>query len=150
MKTTKNADRTRRKAQASTGAQDCRDRDVPWAVGRRVLVVEDDYMLALTLCERLERDGAVVIGPAGSVAEALALLDAEAAPDSAILDTHLEDEESYPLADVLLSRRIPFVLATNSEAWMIPSAYLSHPRTEKPVDLRRVAHALDPRGLAAP
>jgi DNA-binding response OmpR family regulator len=114
-----------------------------WGAGSKVLVVEDDYILAQTLCERLEGQGAQVIGPAATVAEAVALLDAGLKPDSAILDTHLDDEESYPLADILMGRHVPVVLATDAEAWTLPADYAELPRAGKPVDPRRLPHALE-------
>ncbi len=110
--------------------------------GRRVLVVENDFMLADDLRRDLEREGADVMGPVASVAEALDLLRSEPSPDAAILDVFLDDEVSYSVADILRGRGIPFVFAINRLGWMIPQTYADVPRVEKPVDTRRLARAL--------
>ena len=104
--------------------------------GSRVLVVEDDYLLAQDLGEQLQSWGAEVMGPAATVAGALALLEAGPAPVEAILDIRLGDGWVYPVADVLRARGIPFVFATGCDAWVIPDDYADVPLTEKPVALR--------------
>ena len=104
--------------------------------GHRVLVVEDDYLLAQDLCEQLQSWGAEVMGPVASVAEALALLEAGPAPVEAVLDIGLGDEWVYPVADALRARGIPFVFATGYDAWVIPDDYADVPLNAKPVALR--------------
>ena len=104
--------------------------------GRRVLVVEDEYLIAEDLREQLLSCGAEVLGPVASVNDALALLEDGAAPDLAILDIGLGGEKVYPVADALRVRGIPFVFATGYDAWIIPDGYADVPRTEKPVALR--------------
>jgi CheY-like chemotaxis protein len=111
--------------------------------GRRVLVVENDLMLADALCREIERYGAEVLGPAASVAEALELLRTGIFPNAAILDINLEDETVYPVADALASRDIPFIFATLQPSWAIPRSYADVPRVEKPIDMRRLAQALE-------
>lgn len=106
--------------------------------GRRVLVVEDEYMLAEDLREGLEQQGAEVAGPVSTVAEALELLGQEPAPDFAILDINLQGETVYPVAVALRARGIPFLFATGYEAWAIPEAYADVPRAEKPLDLKLI------------
>ena len=113
--------------------------------GRRVLVVEDEYLLAEDLREVLEHHGAKVLGPVATVAEGLALIQREPAPDLAIVDINLQGEWVYPLADVLRARGLPFLFATGYDAQAIPAAYAEVPRAEKPVDLGSIALAL--RGL---
>ncbi|RDI53594.1 response regulator [Microvirga subterranea] len=110
--------------------------------GRRILVVEDEYMMADDLQYDLEKAGAKVVGPVPSVADALRLLATEDAIDGAILDVNLRGEKAYPVADVLRDRGIPFVLATGYEQWALPGAYKDVPRCEKPVDLRHLARTL--------
>ena len=109
---------------------------------RRVLIVEDDYILAEDLREQLLSCGAVVMGPVAAVADALALLEAGPAPDMAVLDIGLGDNETvYPVADALRARGIPFVFATGYDAWLIPDAYAAVPRAEKPIGLRATSLA---------
>ena len=108
----------------------------PWR-GRRVLVVEDEYVIAQDLKSSLENAGAEVLGPVPSVARAMALLDADAAPDAAILDVNLGTEDVFPVAEALRERGVPFVFATGYDAWSLPSAYAEVPRWEKPFDVKR-------------
>ena len=110
--------------------------------GRRILVVEDDYMMAQDLATELQDAGVDVLGPVPNIRGALSLLDTSPAPDAAILDINLGGEMVYSLADTLQERCIPFVFATGYEAWSIPEQYRHLPRIEKPLSLRQVAAAL--------
>jgi len=110
--------------------------------GRRILVVEDEYMLAEDLREELESQGALVMGPVASVADALELLRSGPAPDMAILDINLGGEMAYPVADALRARDIPFIFATGYNAHAIPKAYSDMPRVEKPVEVRQAISKL--------
>jgi len=110
--------------------------------GRRILVIEDEYMAAEDLRRDLENAGAVVVGPVPSIADALTLLAQKEVIDGAILDVNLRGEKAYPVADALRERGIPFVLATGYEHWALPEAYKNLPRCDKPVDLRHLARAL--------
>ncbi|WP_314957692.1 response regulator [Bradyrhizobium cosmicum] len=103
--------------------------------GRRILVVEDDYLLAQILSDFLEDAEVNVIGPVGSVDEALAMV--ETAPESfdgAILDVNLHGSKSYPVADALAARSIPFLFATGYSRNALDERYRDHPRCEKPFD----------------
>jgi CheY-like chemotaxis protein len=103
--------------------------------GRRLLVVEDEYIVAADLAASLESLGAEVIGPAASVQEALSFVQKDGVPlDGAVLDINLRNERVYPVADMLRARGIPFVFTTGYDAVAIPSAYAQVPRCEKPVD----------------
>lgn len=112
--------------------------------GRRVLVVEDDFMLAQDLRDRLERRGCEVIGPAGTVVEALALLGSGPVPAFAILDTHLEDEKTHDLAHVLRARAVPFVFVADREPWSLAPAFGQEPILPKPVSLAHIERSLGP------
>ena len=104
---------------------------------RRILVVEDEYVLAQDLQRELEDAGAEVVGPVPSIAGAMALLDAGAAPDAAILDVNLGGEMVFPLAEALRERGVPFMFATGYDAWSLPQAFAEVPRCEKPFDVGR-------------
>lgn len=80
-------------------------------LGRSVLVVEDEALVALDMEETLKAAGLHVMGPAASVAEAMALLEA-GTPDAAILDLNLRGELVTPVARKLREIGVPFVLAT--------------------------------------
>jgi CheY-like chemotaxis protein len=111
--------------------------------GRRLLVVEDEYMIAIELVRALEDLGAEVVGPAGSVEDAFSLLEDAGAPlDAAVLDINLRDERVYPVAEALAARGVPFVFATGYDSTAIPSSFSSTPRCEKPVDKAQLARVL--------
>src|SRR3954451_25179589 len=80
--------------------------------GLRVLVVEDDPIIALDGKATLERAGGSVVGTAYRIAQALALLDTEF--DVAVLDFRLEAETPQPVAEKLLTRGVPFLFYTSS------------------------------------
>lgn len=110
-------------------------------VGRRVLVVEDEYILAEDLREELESVGSEVLGPVPTVAEALELLRSEPAPDIAVVDINLQGEMAWPVADLLRDMGVPFIFATGYDAEAIPPAYADVTRAEKPVALRDLGSA---------
>lgn len=110
--------------------------------GLRILVVEDEYLLAMDLERELRDAGAEVVGPAASVAAALRLIDGDHVLDGALLDVNLGGEPIFPVADALLGRGVPVVLTTGYDARAIPVRYADVPRCEKPVDVRRVARTL--------
>jgi CheY-like chemotaxis protein len=107
--------------------------------GRRVLVVEDDYLIGIDLADMLEHAGADVVGPVVSVADALNALDP--LPDAATLDVQLGEETSFSIADELARRGVPFVFATGT-ASLIPAAYRSRPLCQKPLSHSAVLEAL--------
>ena len=75
----------------------------------RILILEDEAIPALDLATAVERAGGIAIGPAGTIAAALALLD-EQDVSGAILDANLPDGELTPVAIRLLERRIPIIV----------------------------------------
>lgn len=101
--------------------------------GRRILVVEDEALVAMLVEDALLDAGATVIGPAATVAEALALLETED-PAAAVLDLNLAGEPSTPIADALTSRGVPFVVATGYGAEGLPEGHAEVPVLAKPYD----------------
>ncbi|WP_341991164.1 HWE histidine kinase domain-containing protein [Azorhizobium sp. AG788] len=79
--------------------------------GRRVLVVEDQTLIAIELQDLLERDGLVVVGPFGQLDSARAAATSEGF-DAALLDVDLDGERSWDVADILIERGIPFAFTT--------------------------------------
>ncbi|WP_133501719.1 response regulator [Cognatilysobacter terrigena] len=110
--------------------------------GLRVLVAEDEYLVADDLRRELEAAGADVIGPVPSVATALELLALHGDIDIAILDVNLGGETVVPVADALSARDVRFVFATGYDTWAMPTAYVDTPSCEKPVDLDTIADSL--------
>ena len=82
---------------------------------KRILVVEDEVWLAIELEDALREGGFDVIGPAASVRQALTLLN-DQRPDAAVLDVTLGGEKVTPVALLLQSIGIPFILASASDA----------------------------------
>ena len=109
--------------------------------GRRVLLVEDEAVIALDLASLLTDLGAEVIGPAYSVASALDLLN-EGKVDCAVLDINLGGEPVYPVARALETRRIPLVFVTAYYGEKVDSQFQHCPVLQKPVDLQELVHAI--------
>jgi DNA-binding NtrC family response regulator len=99
--------------------------------GRRVLVVEDEMIVAWLLEDMLADLGCAVVGPAASVNQALAMIDAEAI-DAAVLDVNLNGQLSYPIADVLAARGVPFVFSTGYDKDRLLTGYRTFPMMQKP------------------
>jgi DNA-binding LytR/AlgR family response regulator len=114
--------------------------------GRRVLVVEDEYLLAAEVVKDIRALGAEVIGPVATVDDALDLLAETERLDAALLDLNLCGEMAFPIADALMERGVPFVFATGYDRFAIPPRYAAVRRFEKPVDIRALAGLLSGAG----
>jgi two-component SAPR family response regulator len=110
--------------------------------GLRILIVEDEFLLAMELEMLLQRHGCLVVGPVSSVARALALLAAEP-PDAAVLDVNLRGERATPIAAALQAREVPFVLITGYSGSQLSEPELRvAPRIDKPVSCRALCRAM--------
>lgn len=112
--------------------------------GRRILVVEDEYLIAGDIREALLAVGATVMGPVPSVAQALELIGSEPAPDVAMLDINLRGEEIFAVADKLVELGVPFVFATGYDRSFIPERYDAVPSLLKPIKAHNILAALEP------
>jgi CheY-like chemotaxis protein len=110
--------------------------------GRHILLVEDDFFIALDITASLKAAGARVVGPAASLAEALALVARVEQLDGALLDINLRGEVVYPVADALRARSVPFVFVTGYDRTSIPAPYANVPVCEKPFHLDRAVRAI--------
>src|SRR5688572_12320745 len=97
----------------------------------RVLVVEDEALLAETLCDLLLNGGCQPVGPAANVAIALNLVETSRI-DAAILDVRLMDEMSFAVAYALRARGIPLMFLTASERGQLPVDLCDEILIEKP------------------
>jgi CheY-like chemotaxis protein len=110
---------------------------------RRLLVVEDEYTIALDLAKSLEELGAEVVGPVATVKDALSVVTREGERlDGAVLDINLRGERAYPVADALIARHVPFIFATGYTELLPAKPYTSVPRCEKPIDKAQLAKLL--------
>jgi two-component SAPR family response regulator len=113
--------------------------------GRRILVVEDEFLVAEYLSEILRSAGAEVLGPLGRVGEALEFLKAEPRRlDAVVLDVNLHGQPSFPIADELIRQGVRFVFTTGYDGGAIDAAYRSFPRCEKPFREETLIAALSP------
>lgn len=110
--------------------------------GRRILIVEDDYLVATALAAVIEAQGAVIAGPVGSVGTALALIARDGRIDAALLDIHLGREAAYPVADVLRGLGVPMVFTTGYESADLPPALAAVPTLQKPTTAGRLLQVL--------
>jgi DNA-binding response OmpR family regulator len=99
--------------------------------GKRILVVEDDYLIASDLRRQLVAASAEVIGPVADVEGACRLIEADL-PDAAVLDVDLNGRWSLPLADRLALAGVPHIFVTGYDAQILPDAYRATPRLTKP------------------
>ena len=104
--------------------------------GKRILVVEDEMVVAMLIEDILTDAGATVVGPAARVARALDLLGEEAVVDAALLDVNLAGEMTTPVAEELRRRGIPFAFATGYGAAGVPEGFAGQPLLQKPFQER--------------
>ena len=110
--------------------------------GKRILVVEDEYLIADDLAAELRRHGAEVVGPVASLPQAMDLAADPAPIDVAILDINLREKQAYPLIDRLRARQVQVLIASGYDALAISERYRALPRCEKPASPQRVRQAV--------
>lgn len=109
---------------------------------RRILVVEDEYLIAMSLQDALENAGAVVVGPVPSIDKAIQTIDSEPNIDAAVLDVNLGGVLAYPIADMLIARKIPFVFTSGYEDNVLRSRYAQVKNCPKPYLFQAMEEAL--------
>ncbi len=104
----------------------------------RILLVEDELLVALSIEHTLAALGYAVVGPVTRLDEALARARAEPL-DGALLDVHLRsDEVVFPVADVLAARGVPFIFATGYDSLALPDRFRDRPHLQKPFSPRHL------------
>jgi DNA-binding response OmpR family regulator len=112
------------------------------AAGLRILVVEDEYLVAEHIASTLEDMGYEVVGPVPTIEEAMALIGSEAL-DCVLLDVNLDGKSSAPIAAALAARSICFVVVTAYGDLKLADAGLdSAPRLAKPFSAQDLAATL--------
>jgi DNA-binding response OmpR family regulator len=90
---------------------------------RRILIVEDEYLIALSLADALESAGSVVLGPASSVDKAMKQIELDSLIDAAVVDVNLGGKIAFPVADILIAKKIPFVFTSGYDDEFLRSRY---------------------------
>jgi DNA-binding response OmpR family regulator len=113
--------------------------------GGRVLIVEDEALVAMTLEIMFEDLGWIRVGPVGRLDEAMRLAQAEPI-DAAVLDVNLAGENTESVARTLAERRIPFIVATGYGESDLDGSFRKAPSLAKPFTIdgltQRMAEAL--------
>ena len=99
--------------------------------GRRILLVEDELLIAMTVEVVLRDEGCAIVGPIARVEPALKAAREETL-DAAILDVNLAGDRIDPIAQALAERKIPFVFTTGYDRSMLPAKHANRPTLAKP------------------
>ncbi len=110
--------------------------------GRRVLVVEDESLVAMLLETILEDMGCLPVGPASTVEDGLAMAVDGERLDAALLDVNVAGREVFPIADALRERGVPFVFSTGYGEGGLPDDWRGHPTVQKPFTENAIREAL--------
>jgi two-component SAPR family response regulator len=97
----------------------------------RVMIVEDEALIAMTIAHLVASYGYEVVGPFGKVSRALDSLHEEPV-DAAVLDVQLDRDIVFPVAAELAARKIPFAFLTAHQAQTFPEKFKGMQRVSKP------------------
>jgi PAS domain S-box-containing protein len=117
------------------------NRETGSLTGKRLLMVEDEFLVGLMAKRILEGFGAVVAGPYGRLADALTAAKGDSF-DGAVLDFNLAGETAEPLADLLMARGVPFTFLTGYHRDSIDRRYANIPLLQKPIDAESLERVL--------
>ena len=110
--------------------------------GRRVLIVEDESLVAMLLETILEDMGCVPVGPAATVDEGLQLVADPTPIDAALLDVNVAGRQVFPIAEALKARAVPFVFSTGYGEGGLPDEWRGQATLQKPFTETAVRDAL--------
>ncbi|HVY84752.1 MAG TPA: response regulator [Caulobacterales bacterium] len=127
-------------AKATPAREEAPAHGVADIAGKRVLLVEDEPLVAMMMAQILRDLGAQVVGPVSTLSEAMSF--ASESIDAAVLDVNLEGQYVYPLADQLAARGAPLVFVTGYEADHVEPRYAASPILAKPIEPQALAEAL--------
>ena len=114
----------------------------PELKGCRILIVEDEFIVASSLEMLLQTAGARIVGLAPCVDEALSVIESGVTIDIATVDMNLRGESAAPIADALAVRTVPFVFMTGADDNPLFLRYPHVPRCAKPTDFVRFIDVL--------
>lgn len=109
--------------------------------GQRILVVEDEFLVLMLIEDMMTDLGCESVSTAPSIATALALIDAKVF-DAAMLDINLGGDKSFPIADALAARGVPFLFATGYDGNCVPAAHRARAVLRKPFQMDDLRAAL--------
>jgi DNA-binding response OmpR family regulator len=98
---------------------------------QRILIVEDDTMVANAMDIFLRQAGYTVVGPVADFSSALAAAHTDDM-DIVLLDLSLNGEKAFPIADILTERQIPFAVVTGHAEYLRPGNQIKAPVLRKP------------------
>jgi CheY-like chemotaxis protein len=110
--------------------------------GRRILIVEDESLVAMLLETILEDMGCTPVGPAANIDEGLALATEDGVLDAALLDVNVAGRQVFPVAEALKARGVPFVFSTGYGEGGLPDEWRGRPTIQKPFTEAAVRDAL--------
>jgi CheY-like chemotaxis protein len=110
--------------------------------GRRILVVEDESLVAMLLETILEDMGCTPVGPIGTIDEALEVVADDPLLDAALLDVNVAGREIFPVAEALKARGVPFVFSTGYGEGGLPDAWRGQATIQKPFTESAIRDAL--------
>ncbi len=110
----------------------------PW----RILVVEDETLVAMLVEDMVVELGHQVVGPVERLGQAVAIARGGESVDCAILDINFNGATTYEVADALAARRIPFVFATGYNRGWLSERYRDAPMLQKPFQIGELRRTL--------
>lgn len=110
--------------------------------GRRILVIEDESLVAMLLETILDDMGCTVVGPESNVDDGLIAATSEASLDAALLDVNVAGREVFPIAEALRARGVPFVFSTGYGEAGLPEHWRGNPTIQKPFTEGAIRDAL--------
>ncbi|MFS0740000.1 response regulator [Brevundimonas sp. 3P9-tot-E] len=110
--------------------------------GRRVLIVEDELLVAMLLETILSDMGCDVIGPESNVDDGLRIASGTGKLDAALLDVNVAGQEVFPVAEALKARGVPFVFSTGYGEAGLPEHWRGNPTVQKPFTEGAIRDAL--------
>ena len=105
--------------------------------GKRIVVVEDDFLLATDICRELRELGATVLGPAPTPFYAAQLIGRRRI-DAAVLDVRLHGTTVFEVADLLKDQGVPILFATAYDRKALPVRFRESSLLEKPLDRKKL------------
>ncbi|WP_427792738.1 response regulator [Brevundimonas diminuta] len=110
--------------------------------GRRVLIVEDESLVAMLLEAILSDLGCMVVGPESNIGDGLRVVASDVQLDAALLDVNVAGQEVFPVASALKARGIPFVFSTGYGESGLPEEWRGNPTVQKPFTDAAIRDAL--------